>query len=663
MHRVIRSACPMDCLDSCCLLVSVEGGRVVRIEGDPVHPPTGGFVCGKAKKQIERLYSGERVTYPMLKAGGGWKRISWDEASGLMAEKLTAIKKEYGPAAVLHIDSSGSNGVLKKLCRRFFNAYGGVSVPKGSLCWGSGYAAQEYDFGALCLNDWEGLLNSRTIVLWGRDPATTNIHLVPYLKRAREKGARVVAVNPLKIRSLEFCDLHVSPRPGTDGALALAMANVIIEEGHTDRDFLENHVHGFDQYREMAARYSPERAEGITGVPAWSIRQFARMYAAEKPSSILFGYGLQRYSNGGCTVRAIDALAAITGNIGLPGGGANYAHQYWKKLFSHLSGSEMALKERSIPWPTLARSIMDTGGPPIKCIVVTRSNPAAQLPNTGLAVEVFRKMDFVAVVDHFVNDTADMADLFLPSATFLEEDDLIVSSWSNYLFFAPKVVEPAGECRPDPVIFTDLAGLMGLEGFPPLSPARWLEKALEPLAPLGITLEKLKEGPVRNPLAPAVAWEDKKFPTPTGKYELYSERALAEGADPLPVYRDPAESTSREYPFRLLTCHHRDYLHSQFQNLRQKDGIEPPEVEINPGPAAERGIEDGSPVVVKSPRGQVEAVARVTDRVPAGVVQIYQGGWIKHGRGVNFLTPDHVPDMGLGTPYYDCICRVERRPG
>lgn len=667
MRQRIKSACPMDCLDSCSLLVHVENGRVVKIEGDPGHPVTGGFLCAKGKKHIERLYSGERVTHPMLKVAGHWKKIGWEEAYGLLAEKLTAIKNEYGPTAVLHHDTSGSNGLLKKLCRRFFNAYGGVTVPRGSLCWGSGYAAQEYDFGALYLNDWEDLLHSRTIVLWGRDPATTNIHLVPYLKKAREKGARVIAVNPLKVRSLEFCDEHFAPRPGTDGALALAMANVIIEEGLTDRNFIRDHVHGFERYKELVGSYPPERASTITGLPAGSIRQFARQYATNKPSSILLGYGMQRYGNGGGTVRAIDALAAITGNIGVPGGGANYAHQCWKTFFSDLSGFELAAGERKLPWPTLAQSIMDATDPPIKCIVVTRSNPVTQLSNTHKAIEAFRRTEFVAVIDHFMNDTAEEADLFLPSTTFLEEDDLMVSSWSNYLFFAPKVVEPLGESKPDPVIFTELAGLMGLDGFDHRTPLQWLEKALEPAARLGITLEKLKKGPVRNPLAPTVAWEDKGFPTSTGKYELYSERALAEGADPLPVYREPFESPvstpelAKEYPFRLLTCHHRDFIHSQFQNFMKKDEPYVAEVEIHPAPAAFRGIEDGAEVTVKSPRGQMEAVARITHRVPPDVVQIYQGSWLKHGGGVNVLTPEHIPDLGLGTPYYDCLCEVCRK--
>ncbi|MHB1044277.1 MAG: molybdopterin dinucleotide binding domain-containing protein [Eubacteriales bacterium] len=260
-----------------------------------------------------------------------------------------------------------------------------------------------------------------------------------------------------------------------------------------------------------------------------------------------------------------------------------------------------------------------------------------------------------------------MADLFLPSTTFLEEDDIIISSWSNYLIFAPKVVEPAGESKSDPVIFTELARLMGLDGFPDLTPLKWLEKALAPVAGLGVTLEKLQEGPLRNPLAPTVAWADKKFNTPTGKYELYSERALAEGIEPLPVYREPEESPvkrpdlAKEYPFHLLTCHHRDFLHSQFHNLRQKEHPTAAKVEIHPVPAANRGIEDGVKVIVKSPRGQIEAVARLTDRVPTDVVQIYQGNWIKYGGGVNFLTPDHLPDMGLGTSYYDCLCEVRRK--
>lgn len=672
MRQVIKSACPLDCLDLCSLLVHVENGRVVGIEGDPDHPPTGGFICAKGRKHIERLYSSERVTHPLLKTGRGWKRISWDEAYGLLAEKLAAIKKEYGPTAVLHHDASGSNGLLKKLARRFFNAYGGVTVPRGSLCWGSGYAAQEYDFGALYMNDWEDLLNSRTIVLWGRDPAVTNVHLVPYLKRARQKGARVIAVNPLKVASLAFCDLHLAPRPGTDGALALAAARVAIEEGLVDRDFIAGHVYGYEQFRELALGCTPEWAEAVTGVAAGSIRDFAREFAGRGPAAVLCGFGMQRYANGGATVRAIDALAAITGNVGVPGGGVYYAHQCWRTFFADLTGPELAAGERQFPWPSLARSILKAADPPVKCIVVTRSNPVTQLPDTGRVIEAFRKTGFVVVIDHFLNDTAELAHLFLPAATFLEEDDIIVSSWSNYLFFAPKAVEPAGESKPDPVIFTELAALMGLDGFGALTPRQWLEKALEPAAPLGITLERLeREGPLRNPLAPAVAWADKKFKTPTGKIELFSERALADGADPLPVYREPAESPvsrpelARRFPFQLLTCHHREFLHSQFRNLKKGGGNGPPpvEVEIHPVPAAAGGIENGSRVIVESPRGRIEAAARITERVPPGVVQIYQGSWLKHGGGVNRLTPDHHPDLGLGTPYYDCLCAVRRKDG
>lgn len=664
MRKIFRSACPNDCPDTCSLLVQVEGGRVTGIKGDPLFPGTGGFTCAKGRRHIERLYSRERVTMPLVMTPGGWKEINWEDAYSLLAEKLLSIRERYGPTAVLYHDYGGSTGFLKVLSQRFFNAYGGCTLPEGSICWGSGYAAQEYDFGALYLNDMEDVLNSRTIILWGRDPVTTNIHLVPYLKKARQGGSRVISVNPLKIDSLRFCDLHLAPRPGTDGAMALAMAHVILEDGLHDGEFINANVHGFEKYRELVKEYPPARAQEITGVNAELIVQFARIYASEKPSSIIMGYGLQRYANGGGTVRAIDALAAITGNIGVPGGGVSYANQRWKGYFSDLTGSKWPVTIRKMPWPKLSGSIMDACDPPVKCIVVTRSNPVTQLPDTNTVVEAFRKTDFVVVIDQFLTDTAEMAHLFLPAATFLEKDDFIVNPWSNYLFYAPKVVDPVGQAKPDAVIFSELAEVMGLEKFGSFTPVQWMEKALEPLAPYGITLERLKEGPVRNHLAPPVAWADRIFPTPTGKYELYSERAAAEGLDPLPTYREPRESPvstpeiAKEYPLQLLTCHHKKHIHSQDWNIRS--GV-PVEVEINPATAAARGIEQGSRVMVKSPRGQIEAVVRITGRVPPGVVQIYQGSWIKYGGGVNVLTPGYMPDLGMGTPYYDCLCQVERK--
>lgn len=667
MEKIIRTVCPLDCIDSCSLLVHVSGGRAVKIEGDPTHPVTRGFICSKGRKHIQRLYSQNRLQRPLLRRDKGWQEISWDAAYSLMAEEFTHIKEQYGSTAVLHHDASGHNGLLRKMAERFFNAYGGVTVPKGSLCWGSGFAAQQYDFGGLATNSWEDLQNANTIILWGRDPAATNQHLIPFLKEAAVKGAFIITINPIKTASTALADLHVSPRTGTDGALALGMAHVIISEGLLDQSFLNNNVLGYEKYHSTIVDFTPERAAAITGIPVETIVRLARIYAGNKPSAIMLGYGLQRYANGGSTVRCIDALAAITGNIGIPGGGVNYCHQHWRGFFQDISGKELAAAQRELPWPRLAQAILEANDPPVKSIVVTRSNPVTQLPNTAKVLEAFETMDFVVVVDQFMTDTAQMAHLVLPCTHFLEDEDVVYSSWSNYLFHAAPAVEPLGQCKPDYQIFNELAGIMNLPGFPQHTPEDWLEYALAPAASAhGITLDKLRSGPVHHPGIAPVAWANKQFATPSGKYELYSEKAAREGNNPLPRYVEPAQSPvstpelAAAYPLRLVSSHHRDFLHTQFQNLDEKHFTSLPEVEIHPEAAAARGIAQGDEVIVISPQGQMKGRAKLTDRVRRDLIQVFQGRWLQHGGGINLLTPDIEPDLGLGAPYYDCLCQVEK---
>ncbi|MGQ9497606.1 MAG: molybdopterin-containing oxidoreductase family protein [Desulfotomaculales bacterium] len=662
MRRVYRSACPLDCYASCGLLVERENGRVTAIKGDPAHPLTRGRVCGKVRRLLERQYSPERLLHPLMREGSGWRRIGWDEALALWAEKLAEVKERYGTTAVLYHDASGSNGILRGLGRRFFNVYGGVTVPEGSLCWGAGLAAQALDFGGHQMHEWDDLENSRTVILWGRDPARTNIHLLPHLRRAAAGGAEIISVNPVRVRTGVAGTRHVRVRPGTDGALALAMAHVIIEEDLVDRDFVDRHVLGYPEFAASVQGFSPEVAAKICGVPAEEITAMARRYATHKPAAILFGYGMQRYANAARTVRCIDALAAITGNIGVAGGGANYVHQHWKGFFADLSGREYARSRRTFPWPALARCILAADDPPVRCIVVTRSNPLTQLPNTGLAREAFRAAGFVVVVDFFLTDTAAAADLVLPCSSFLEEEDIVVSSWNNYVSYTPKVVEPPGDCRSELAIFADLARRMGLAGFGSLSPRQWLERALVPVAPIGVDLKRLQQGPLRNPLVPRVAWADRRFPTPSGKYELFSARAAQMGLEPLPTYRPPASVQAGggpPYPLHLLTPHHRDFTHSQFWNLAPRDKLGGlPAVEMHPETAATTGLEPGGEVWVETPRGRLKGVLREADDLRPGVVRIYQGRWAGLNGGVNLLTPDTVSDLGNGSCYYDCLCRV-----
>jgi anaerobic selenocysteine-containing dehydrogenase len=643
----------------------VEAGRVVRVKGDPRHPLTRGITCGKARRHVDRASDPRRLLRPLERRDGTWRAITWEQALDIMSERLLGIRDEYGSLAVLHHDVSGSEGLLGNLSKRFCNAFGGVTTPEGDVCWGSGYAAQSYDFGEPGMHDWADLENSRCIILWGRDPAVTQVHVLPHIMKARATGARVVSINPAAVHVPGGLDMHLAPRPGTDGALALSMAHQIVEDGMTDTGFLRDHVVGFEAFRDMVREYPPERAARVCDVSAEGIREAARLYGEGRPSAILLGYGLQRYANGGQTVRAIDALAAITGNTGVPGGGASYGHRGWKDVFGDITGKSLARGTRRLPWPRLASAIMDAGDPPIKAIIVTRSNPVNQLAGTRRVIEAFRRVDFVVVVDFYMTCTAQLADLVLPVASLFEQEDVVFNSWNPYIALAPKLVDPPGDARSDASIFCQLARHMGLDRFGPFEPRRHLEEALRPAAPLGITLEALEEGPVRNPRVSPVAWEDRCFSTPSGKYELYSERALAGGLDPLPAYRarseDPGGALGARFPLHFMTSHRRECLNSQFANFPAGHrGCQGLAVEIHPVAAHARGIHHGDPVRVFNDRGGIAGTAILTPELREDVVRARQGGWHQDGEGVNLLTGEQDSDMGLGVPYFDCLCQVKK---
>jgi anaerobic selenocysteine-containing dehydrogenase len=654
-----RSVCPLNCFDSCSLKVKVEAGKVTGISGDSEQPVTAGFICPKGRALAERIYHPDRVLHPLFKKNGGWQRISWPDAYALLAEKLNSAKEQYGSEAVLHHFDYGSNGLLRSLDRRFFNVFGGVTVPSGSLCWGSGIAAQKYDFGSYYQHSWSDLQNSRTIILWGRDPLVTNLHLVPFLKQAKDTGAHLVVINPTRVKSADLADQYISVKPGTDGALALGMAYVILEERLLNLDFVQAYVHGFKEFATMVKEFPPLKASKITGVPADDIRDLARTYAKNRPSAIVFGYGLQRYANGGQTVRAIDSLAAITGNIGISGGGVNYAHQYNKGLFKDLTCEELAVNQRKVPYPLMGQRIPELT-PPIKVAVVTRSNPVCQHPDTTNFVSAFRNIDFKVTIDFQLNDTAEESDLFLPCTTSFEEEDIIATSWNEYVGYAPKLIEPRGEAKPDPLIFSELALLMGMENYFNKSSRQWLEEALEPASKeYGLSLSKLEQGMVKSPAFQDVAWAEKVFSTPSGKIELYSELAEQETGQGTARYIPPRESGPVElvdYPLNFITPHPAKSLHSQFAS----DEDNYPELEINPETAENYNLREGNLVIVESSRGQLTCRVIYNERMRIDTVQAVEGKWLKFGGGVNFLTPAFMPDMGGGVPYYDCRCQLRK---
>ncbi|MHB1653222.1 MAG: molybdopterin-containing oxidoreductase family protein [Desulfitobacteriaceae bacterium] len=649
---VIRSACPLNCPDSCAFLVErTENG--LRVRGDQDNPITRGFVCSKGQALAKRVFSPDRLRFPLLRQGIGFRRIAWEEAYERLSQEIRATLNEVGSWGILHHYDYGHNGVLRALDRRFFQALGGVTEPRGSMCWGAGFRAQELDFGGVYSSAWQDLYNASTIILWGRDPAVTNLHLVPILLEAKKRGAHVLVINPVKVKSADFADEYLRVHPGTDAALALGISHIILSEGWLDWDFVRAHVHGFDEYAFRAKGFPPEKVEEITGVNQDNLRRLAHRISHARPASFILGYGLQRYTNGGNTVRAIDALAAISGNIGRPGAGVHYAHQYHRdRLKSVLLPSE-SYQSRAFPHPQLARSL-DKADPPVRLAFVTRSNPLVQQPDSLLWREVWQKIPFKVVCDTVLTETARQADLVLPVTTVFEEEELIATSWSPLLQYSQRVLEPQGEAKSEPILFTELAQRLGLENSFSFTVREWLEYVLEPLRDEGITLARLKQGPVWAPYIPEVAWENREFLTPSGKIELSSGAAQEELGDAIANYI-PSQNTldAREYPFYLLTPHPLKGLHSQFQ---EEEGFR---AYIHPSLAEKHYLLPGNRVVVETTRGQLIATVLLSEDIHPAAVVIPEGT-TEDGLGVNQLIPGLISDCGENTAYYDVRCALRK---
>ena len=653
--KKISFACPLDCFDGCALMAEVSDGKVVRIEGNQEHPMTKGYVCKKGAQHLERMYHPERILRPLKKIGTGWQAISWEDALEEISEKLDYIRSEYGSLAVLHYYDSGYGGLSKMVDKMFFNHYGGVTVPRGSLCWGAGIAAQKFDFGESRGHHPRDHLHAKTILLWGRNPYNTNIHLMEYLTQAKKQGTKIISIDPIQTKSAQVAVEHIRIKPGTDGALALGMAYHLIDRGMIDPEFLQNHVIGFEDFEAYVKMFTPERVAAITGIDADTICRVAEHYGKEKPSCIILGYGLQRYSNGGNTVRCIDALGAITGNIGISGGGVNYGNRL---IADYIGGevlkSAVAIKNyRSFSRTFLGQYLEEENNPPIKAVFVTKSNPLVQGPDLERTIRAFEKIEYKVVFDMFMTDTAKQADLVIPCTHVMEEEDLLLSSmFTPYLNYSQKVVEPRDGIIGEYEFFRALAKKMNLNQYPDIEKDEFLRRAVKPLEEaFHTTFESLKESFFTIPNR-EIAWEERVFATPSGKYELYSQEAKREGLSPIPQYI-PAMEGEIKYPLRLITPHLKDSLHSQhFAFIK-----EIPRVYINEATAEKYSLKEHGFAKVTSKQGSLRVKIVIDNNVGADLLMIYEGWWHQSG-SVNFLTEALISDMGEQAAYYDCFCNI-----
>jgi len=697
MKRVVHAACPHDCPDACGVLVTVEEGRATRVQGDPHHPVTRGFLCAKVAKYLERVYSPERVLYPMrrlARKGAGrrgaadFERISWEAALDEICERFRGISAEFGPEAILPYSYGGTLGTLNNasMDRRFFHRLGASQLDR-TICATAGGEALMSVVGRKLGTEPEQFRHSKLILAWGANIHGTNVHLWPFITEARRKGARLVVIDPYRTRTAHCADWYLPIHPGTDVALALGMMHVIINENLYDADYVAQHTLGFEQLRQRAQDYAPERVAGWTGIAAADIRRLARAYALERPAVIRVNYGVQRAENGGMAVRAIAMLPCITGSWKEIGGGLQLSVSGTFPLDDQalerpdlMLASPLGRPARLVNMSELGKVLTSLSGPPVKAVLVYNSNPAAVAPNHNDVIRGFLRPDLFTVVhEQFLTDTTDYADIVLPATTFLEHKELQKSYGHLYLQVSQQALAPLGECRSNVELFRGLALRMGfaepcfretVDGMIDAALAgghAWLA---------GIDRPRLERaGHVRLNL-PATCGDGEEFflpfahggfPTRSGKAELYSEALAAQGLDPVASFRAPSESRhapqARAYPLELLGRKADNFLNTTFCNLPSVRDLEEPNLlEMCMADAQPRGISDGDLVRIFNHRGEIRLRARVNGSVQPGVVAT-RLNWAKltpGGKNINVLTSEKLTDIGAGATFYSCLVEVER---
>ena len=669
--KTIRAVCPHDCPDTCAMLVDVDAdGRAVRVKGDPEHPFTHGGLCAKVAHYEKRTYNADRLLFPMKRAGrkgeGRFERISWNEALDTIAGRLSAIVRE-NPESILPYSYAGTMGLLQgsSMDRRFFHRLG-ASLLDRTICSTAGMFGMRYTVGASVGTNPETVDQAQYILVWGSNIITSNIHLWRYILRARNRGAKIVTIDPLRTRTGEQSDEHIAIMPGTDGALALAMMHIIVRDNLHDQDYIDQYTTGFDQLKKRLEEYPPSRVSSITGISEETIERIAHEYALNQPAFIRVNYGLQRHAGGGMAVRNIFCLPALTGAWRYPGGGALLSTSgYFKFNTLALERPDMIQgKPRTINMSQLGEALTNAH-PPVRALVVYNSNPGAVAPNQQRVIAGLTRDDlFTVVLEHFQTDTADYADILLPATTQLEHIDLHRAYGHTYAMLNTPAIEPVGESKPNTEIFRLLAERMGLDDacFKD-SDEDLVRQALVGLKG-NVTLDELQSKGWASLGIGDAPFAQGGFPTPSGKCELYSERL--QGLDPLPVYIPPREdrlsnpSLAEQFPLVLISPPAHHFLNSTFVNvLHVKEGG--PTLEIHPADASLRQIRENASVEIFNARGSFLAKAVVTDRTRPGVVSAPSVWWNKlvpGGRNANSTTSEDLTDLGAGATFYDNLVEV-----
>jgi anaerobic selenocysteine-containing dehydrogenase len=710
--KVVHAVCSHDCPDSCGVLVTVDqaSGRAVKVQGDPAHPVTRGFLCGKVAKYLDRVYSPDRLLYPMRRKAGvpkgpagygavpgheaeAFERISWDEALDEIAERLTKITAEFGPESVLPYSYAGTIGQLGygSMDRRFFYRLGASQLDR-TICSAAGGVALTSVYGIKLGTAPQDFAHAGLIVAWGANIHGNNIHLWPFIEEARRRGAKLVVIDPYRTRTAALADEHLAINPGTDVALALGMMHVILGAGLEDREYVARCTTGFEELRAHALRaeHAPERVAAITGISAETIVRLARAYATAGragdqglgPAVIRLNYGIQRSENGGTAARAVCMLPLLTGAWRYRGGGLQLStsgsfpfNTKALQMPELMLDSPLRRASRVVNMSQLGEALTSLGanrqdGPRVKALFVYNSNPAAVAPNQNDVLRGMRREDLFTVVhEQFFTDTADYADVLLPAPTFLEVKDVQGAYGHLFAQLSERAIAPLGEARSNVALFGELGQRMGFaEACFRDDDDELIDQALNTEHPwfAGMTRERLeREGHVALQLPVDAEGETLPFSTaewfrtPSGRGELV----------PVPVFQAPMESRAHaaegSYPLEFLPRKADNYMNSTFANITVHQKMEARTVgvlEMHATDAAARAIVTGDAVEVFNARGHVALKAVVNAQVTSGVVAA-RLDWNKLSAGggnVNALTSETLTDIGGGATFYSTLVEVRK---
>jgi len=658
---VVETSCPLDCPDACSLAVTVRSGRVINIDGSHKNPVTEGFICAKVRKFGERVYGPDRILHPAIRKGrkgeGRFKRVLWDEALELIADTFRNTKAAAGGASILPFSYGGSNGLLTQdnldaqLWRRF-----GTSRLARTVCAAPTGAANMALYGKMPSVTFQDYPEAALIILWGVNPSASGIHLVPYVREAQKRGAKLVVVDPRTTALGRAADVHLAVKPGTDVAVALAIHRHLFTTGHADEAFLGSHTHGADRLRERAEPWTIERAAEVAGIEAAALERVARFYAERSPALIRCGWGLERNRNGGNAAMAVLALPAVGGKFGVRGGGYAMSNSAsWGLDNTWIDSPEP--ETRLVNMNHLGRALTEYDDPPVKLLFVYNCNPAATIPDQRRVIRGLEREDlFTVVFEQVMTDTALYADVVLPATTFLEGYDFAKAYGPIYLDLARPVIDAVGEARSNADVFGELGTRLGLLGED--EPKGELDLVVRVLDALPETIgEDLRAGARPSPpfgTAP-VQFVDVFPNTPDRKVDLFP--AALESSAPIGLYRFQPDPANERYPLALISPASDRTISSTLGELPRPDV----KLLMHPGDAEARGLAEGDLVRVFNDLGEVHCPLNVAAAIRRGTVSLPKGLWrrsTRNGATATALVPDALTDLGGGACFNDARVQV-----